>query len=380
MKKVQLRGSSQTKRPIPVSSKLENETNQMEARLRELKEALSKEATKRESEGTGKVNESGSRWRSATDKKPLKSYANHVLTTKPMIKIQKRGMIQRPSSSTRLNSTTASQRPASQGTEPPKKSSDEEATRIPTAESTERKDRKVVTESKGTTKGVPTALSQDSPLNEGNCQVLKFLQDLRLETHFDKFIENGFDEGGLLLELNEEYLGAMDIPLGHQIKIMKKVEELRGEQPKGEELQAEQPMPQEHQGPVYEPLSDPEEIEGVGIGVGPDDNGTSGDLRNGNFDEKKNQEEFARALSEWRGVPEKPKSKSPEEVKRTKTVRFAEDVEVKGEVRPSKKEERKTQMDKQKPDANDLPFKSNGDTHNLPQTKEALLGTTAHSP
>ena len=41
------------------------------------------------------------------------------------------------------------------------------------------------------------------------------------------FVENGIEDYETLIELQEEHLEMLKIPLGHKLKIMKKIKELR---------------------------------------------------------------------------------------------------------------------------------------------------------
>jgi len=48
--------------------------------------------------------------------------------------------------------------------------------------------------------------------------------------YYDKFIENGFDELDILLEVEKEHLEEMGIVIGHQIRIMKELNILKQKQ------------------------------------------------------------------------------------------------------------------------------------------------------
>ena len=45
----------------------------------------------------------------------------------------------------------------------------------------------------------------------------------------DTFIDNGVEDLEIILELDEKHLETMSIPLGHKLKIMKKIKDLRKE-------------------------------------------------------------------------------------------------------------------------------------------------------
>lgn len=96
----------------------------------------------------------------------------------------------------------------------------------------------------------------------------------------DKFIDNGIEDIQTILELNESHLEKMNIPLGHKLKIVKKIRETRKQRkldykPEGGNLQDLGPGKNPPRGKIItsKVKADPnKEVE--------DDN-----LLNGNFDE-----------------------------------------------------------------------------------------------
>ena len=58
-------------------------------------------------------------------------------------------------------------------------------------------------------------------------EVKGFLGTIKLEKYFDKFIENGLEDEETILELKDNHIEEMGIPLGHKLKIMKKIKDLR---------------------------------------------------------------------------------------------------------------------------------------------------------
>jgi hypothetical protein len=50
-----------------------------------------------------------------------------------------------------------------------------------------------------------------------------------LDKYQDKFVENGVEDLETILELNEEHIELMAIPLGHKLKIMKRIKDMRAE-------------------------------------------------------------------------------------------------------------------------------------------------------
>jgi len=53
------------------------------------------------------------------------------------------------------------------------------------------------------------------------------LSEIKLDKYKQKFIENGVEDMEIILELNDSHLDAMSIPLGHKLKIIKKIKEVR---------------------------------------------------------------------------------------------------------------------------------------------------------
>jgi hypothetical protein len=56
-----------------------------------------------------------------------------------------------------------------------------------------------------------------------------FLESIKLEKYFDKLVDNGVEDLETILELQDSHIEQMGIPLGHKLKIMKKIKDLRTE-------------------------------------------------------------------------------------------------------------------------------------------------------
>lgn len=54
-----------------------------------------------------------------------------------------------------------------------------------------------------------------------------FLTEIKLDKYYEKFIENGVEDLETILELKDEHIEQMGIPLGHNLKIIKKIKDLR---------------------------------------------------------------------------------------------------------------------------------------------------------
>ena len=55
----------------------------------------------------------------------------------------------------------------------------------------------------------------------------EFLASIKLDKYKDKLIENGVEDLETILELKEEHIEQMGIPLGHKLKIIKRVKDIR---------------------------------------------------------------------------------------------------------------------------------------------------------
>ena len=58
-------------------------------------------------------------------------------------------------------------------------------------------------------------------------EVATFLNSIALEKYKDRFVENGIEDEETILELNDEHLDALTVPLGHKLKILKRIKMLR---------------------------------------------------------------------------------------------------------------------------------------------------------
>ena len=55
----------------------------------------------------------------------------------------------------------------------------------------------------------------------------KFFTELSMPKYISIFSENGVEDLETILELQDEHLEMMGVPLGHKLKIMKKIKELQ---------------------------------------------------------------------------------------------------------------------------------------------------------
>ena len=54
-----------------------------------------------------------------------------------------------------------------------------------------------------------------------------FLGGVKLEKYADKFLENGVEDLETVLELKDQHLEQMGVPLGHKLKIIKRIKDMR---------------------------------------------------------------------------------------------------------------------------------------------------------
>lgn len=54
-----------------------------------------------------------------------------------------------------------------------------------------------------------------------------FLASVNLSKYHNVFVENGVDDLEIILELDDKHLEQMNIPLGHKLKLMKRIKDMR---------------------------------------------------------------------------------------------------------------------------------------------------------
>ena len=66
--------------------------------------------------------------------------------------------------------------------------------------------------------------------NSNSCkEVRNFLIDIKLEKYYDKFMSSGVEDMETVLEMKDKHIEQMGIPLGHKLKIIKKIKDLRAQ-------------------------------------------------------------------------------------------------------------------------------------------------------
>ena len=71
------------------------------------------------------------------------------------------------------------------------------------------------------------APEQAQKIADDNAEVRNFLTEIKLEKYYEKFMENGVEDLETILELKDEHIEQMGIPLGHKLKIIKKIKDMR---------------------------------------------------------------------------------------------------------------------------------------------------------
>jgi hypothetical protein len=71
-------------------------------------------------------------------------------------------------------------------------------------------------------------LLDDPKPRAATSEVLDFLREIGLEKHWEAFRDAQIDEVEVLAELSEEHLASLGLPIGHRIKLLKRIRETRG--------------------------------------------------------------------------------------------------------------------------------------------------------
>lgn len=151
-----------------------------------------------------------------------------------------------------------------------------------------------------------------------NCEfseVEEFLADIKMEKYKDVFIENGIEDRETILELNESHLQELGLPLGHKLKIMKKIKDLN-----------KKSGDKRHEDPVSS-TQNPKMASSATATVSNNNN-----LLDGQYDEEQNRKEFQEALLAWRkgganqdqNNEESDSTPASSKQKSKKSVRFAD--------------------------------------------------------
>ena len=58
-------------------------------------------------------------------------------------------------------------------------------------------------------------------------EVDTFLNSINLAKYKERFVENGIEDEETILELNDTHLDALQVPLGHKLKMIKRIKTIR---------------------------------------------------------------------------------------------------------------------------------------------------------
>jgi len=175
------------------------------------------------------------------------------------------------------------------------------------------------------------------------------LQEIGLPQYIQVFKDNGFDDLETVMEIQTKHLVDMKIPAGHQIKLTKRIENLRANNPNNS-MRNTLPTPTQkatsqvatdriksnaesyygQKANDYIQLAEPTREMAIG-----DDRKEGGELLQGAFNEAESHQSFLEALNEWRSGKAKPVEAEKKEPRakesRSKKVRFAEPTQEKEE-------------------------------------------------
>lgn len=137
-----------------------------------------------------------------------------------------------------------------------------------------------------------------STKNDEYQEVSDFLINLKLGKYKQKFIEHGIEDNETILELKEEHLEQMGVPLGHKLKIIKRIKDIRGEQ-------GLSTVPQSREGTDRRTPGKAADLKDGNLQP-------NSSIKGGQFDEKESHNQFLEALNEWRNAPKDPAQQTTE--------------------------------------------------------------------
>ena len=118
-------------------------------------------------------------------------------------------------------------------------------------------------------------------LNQQIPEVSLFLGELGMTRYLQLFSETGIEDLETILELEGEHLDMMKIPLGHKLKMLKKIKELKSTQSSSQSTEFQKPT-----------MSNAETQNDVSL--------KNPDLGMGEYDEAEQQRQFQEAVNSWR--------------------------------------------------------------------------------
>ena len=189
------------KRKLKPSEMLEIEAKRKEEQLIELRKAMQRERQLK----MKNQSKNGNHWRSATNKKKLFGYSDMVLDHY-----------------SKESTTDGSNLPSSQSNR--SKASNKAKNRSQKENITQglQLNKAPKTKNNSIVSNFEKAIAEQ---NSENDEVGHFLGQIKMEKYKEVFIDNGIEDRETILELNESHLQELGLPLGHKLKIMKRIKE-----------------------------------------------------------------------------------------------------------------------------------------------------------
>ncbi|CDW91239.1 sam domain containing protein [Stylonychia lemnae] len=213
------------KKNLKPSDVMIEETKMMEDRLEMIKKVMEQEKEKRDQM---KQSNQGTMWRSATTKQTINGYSQMVLQH------HKQKQPNLPPTTLILKDDESENRNTQKQTNKGMKG----------FINTQTLKKEILTDSNNSQASMQTQISasihSNQPLAAANNlskalqdqndqfhEVDEFLKELNMLKYKDTFLDNGVEDMEIILELDEKHLEQMSIPLGHKLKILKKIKEVR---------------------------------------------------------------------------------------------------------------------------------------------------------
>eukprot|EP00347_Sterkiella_histriomuscorum_P018524 403345183 len=318
---------------------LEEETKKMEEKLEMVKKMMELEKEKRNSQ-QAKKSKDGTVWRSATTQKQINGYSQMVLSqhkqnqpnlpptnlimgkenqTKANLNQSRLGSNQ----STRVSGGTGNQMTVSGNA------------------AADNLNKALNRQNPGLQQQKQTVAASES--QQDYPEVEQFLSEIQLQKYRQPFLDNGIEDLEIILELDEKHLEQMSIPLGHKLKIMKRIKDLRrdrgmtvpesrqgGQRPRIDDSNAQvnnvNKEVKPHQKQDLEALPEPDYSQLHSSKTGATNTAGNGDsLLTGKYNEQESHQQFLEALNAWRnaGTTSKPNNSQQQD---KKSVRFNENA------------------------------------------------------
>jgi hypothetical protein len=266
-------GKRKKKRQLKPSEMLEMEAKRKEEQLNELRKVMQQERQLKMKNQSS----NGTHWRSATNKKKLFGYSDMVLDQY----------------SSKESTTDGSNLPSAQSNRSKVSKTSKNKENVTMMGLQLQKAPKMPMTNNIVTNFHKAITDQNSDFNE----VESFLSEIKMEKYKETFIENGIEDKDTILELNESHLQELGLPLGHKLKIFKRIKEVRKQM--GHTTQAQV---QSTKSSASSQASASAQAEPQKSSTGTVDATYGASLLDGEYNEEENKAEFQAALDAWRGT------------------------------------------------------------------------------